>query len=158
MPEKEPRNEEATRASLTAWLASQLPNAQHLEISELVVPEGTGFSNDTILFFAQWLEDGALVRRELVARPQPVGHTVFLEPEFHTQYKVPDVLGQCTDVRVPTVRWFEEDRSILGSPFFVMDKVDGRAAPDQPAYTVAGWLFDATQEVRPRCGGTGLTR
>jgi aminoglycoside phosphotransferase (APT) family kinase protein len=50
---------------------------------------------------------------------------------------------------VPNVRWLELDAGVLGSPFFVMDRVDGIAPPDNPPYTFGGnWLSDATDEQR----------
>src|SRR3546814_2153244 len=42
----------------------------------------------------------------------------------------------------------EQDPSILGAPFLVMGKVDGRAATQKPNYNVEGWLVDLSPEER----------
>jgi len=48
-------------------------------------------------------------------------------------------------VPVPTVRWDEPDPSVLGAPFFVMDRVEGEVPPDLLPYTFGdNWLYDAT--------------
>ncbi|MGA9556574.1 MAG: hypothetical protein WBR11_06960, partial [Terriglobales bacterium] len=36
----------------------------------------------------------------------------------------------------------------LGTPFFVMDQVDGRVPLDNPPYVFTGWLLEATPEER----------
>jgi aminoglycoside phosphotransferase (APT) family kinase protein len=48
------------------------------------------------------------------------------------------------------VRWYEQDASVLGAPFFVMDEVVGRVPPDNPPYHMAGWLHDVPAEQRTR--------
>jgi aminoglycoside phosphotransferase (APT) family kinase protein len=44
------------------------------------------------------------------------------------------------------VRWFEPDPGPLGSPFIVMDQVDGIAPPDVMPYNFGSWLMDASLE------------
>lgn len=53
------------------------------------------------------------------------------------------VIAEVSDVPVPHVYCFEPDRSVLGAPFFVMQKVNGQSPADNPPYTVAGWLYEA---------------
>src|SRR4029077_153456 len=43
------RDPDSTRAALIEWLGRQLPGAQQVEIENLVVPQSTGFSNETFL-------------------------------------------------------------------------------------------------------------
>lgn len=51
---------------------------------------------------------------------------------------------ELTDVPVPAVHWYEDDVSVLGTPFFVMDRVDGRIPPDVMPYTMGdNWFYDA---------------
>ena len=58
---------------------------------------------------------------------------------------------------MPKVRWYEGDPSILGSPFFVMDKVVGVAAlADDSPDTKSGWLFDASPDVQAAVWWNGL--
>jgi aminoglycoside phosphotransferase (APT) family kinase protein len=151
VPEHVPRDKGQTRAALTEWLSKKLPEATNLQLSEPYGPFATGFSNETIIVDATWTGGG----QGFVFRPRPVGHTVFMESEFEAQYRVLELL-QGSDVVVPTVRWFEEDPSVLGSPFFVMDKLDGRAPEDTPTYHQSGWLHDVTPEDRATMWWSGL--
>ena len=51
-------------------------------------------------------------------------------------------------VPVPAVLWFEEDESVLGAPFAVMEQVAGRVVPDIPPYVFGSWVTEATREQR----------
>src|SRR3546814_19957051 len=51
-----------------------------------------------------------------------------------------------TDTLFPYTTLFRS--SILGAPFLVMGKVDGRAATQKPNYNVEGWLVDLSPEER----------
>jgi aminoglycoside phosphotransferase (APT) family kinase protein len=152
VPEYVPRDKAETREQLTRWLATKLDDPTGLELSEPGGPVATGFSNETIIFDARW----AGGNQGFVVRPKPLGHTLFLEPEFETQYRVLKILARDTDVLVPTVRWVEEDPTVLGAPFFVMDKVEGRIPSDSPPYHVDGWLLEARPEERATLWWSGL--
>ena len=51
-----------------------------------------------------------------------------------------------TTIPVPRVLWFEEDASVLGQPFYVMERVDGVVPSDNPPFAVMGWLAEASAE------------
>jgi aminoglycoside phosphotransferase (APT) family kinase protein len=53
-------------------------------------------------------------------------------------------------VPVARVLWLEEDPAVLGSPFFVMEKLAGRVAVSVPSYLEKGWVADATPAERAR--------
>jgi aminoglycoside phosphotransferase (APT) family kinase protein len=61
-----------------------------------------------------------------------------------------------TGIPVPRMRWYEDDASILGQPFYVMDRVDGVIPPDHPPFTHGGWLFDATPAEQGTLARSGL--
>ena len=84
-------------------------------------------------------------------RVKPMGYKVFMESDFETQHRLLTVLDRETPVRVPPMLWFEDDDSVLGAPFFVMRKLQGHPAPDQPPYNQGGWLYEASPELRRRC-------
>jgi aminoglycoside phosphotransferase (APT) family kinase protein len=159
MPIPEQRDLEATRGVLAQWLARHF-GAVDVEVGPIQGPAFTGFSNETLLFDATYTPaDGGARRTEgLVVRVKPTAHTVFLESDFEWQYRVLEILGTRTDVPVPTVRGFESDPSVLGAPFFVMDRIDGCRVPsDSPPYTVAGWVHDeASPEQRRTMVESGL--
>ena len=56
-------------------------------------------------------------------------------------------VGELTDVPVPRVRWIEPTGDVLGTPFFLMDYVDGVVPPDVMPYTFGNnWFADAPVE------------
>lgn len=156
MPIPEQRDLEKTRSVLAEWLAPRL-DATGVSVSEITGPAFTGFSNETLLFDATWTEDGRPRTQGLVVRVAPTRHHLFLDPDFEFQHRVIKALGEHTDVPMPPVRWYEDDDRVLGAPFFVMEKVEGRVPGDSPPYTQAGWLLDeATPAQRRRVVESGL--
>ena len=56
---------------------------------------------------------------------------------------------------VPQVRWMEPTGDVLGTPFFLMDRIDGLVPPDVLPYNFGdNWLFDATPEDQRRLQDT----
>jgi aminoglycoside phosphotransferase (APT) family kinase protein len=143
MPIPQARDVDVTRKQLTAWLQRKMPHAADVAIGEIGLPSGSGFSNETLLIDASWREGGAPASARLVGRVKPTAYAIFPEYDLHKQYRVMEILG-ATPVPVPRMRWYEDDASVLGQPFYVMDRVDGLIPPDHPPFTTGGWLFDAT--------------
>jgi aminoglycoside phosphotransferase (APT) family kinase protein len=157
MPIPEQRNLDEARGTIRAWLAGKMPDARDLSISPLIGPAFTGFSNETLIFDASWTEDGEARSAGYVIRVKPTVHTIFLESDFDSQYRVMKALSSHTDVPLPPVHWYEDDESVLGAPFFVMGKVEGNVPADNPPYTMTGWLLEeATPRVRQRVVESGL--
>jgi len=103
-------------------------------------------SSETLLFDAVWTEDGERVHHALVARvaPDVSDVPVFPSYDFEVQFGVMQLVGEhAPDVPVPGVRWLELDRSAIGAPFFVMDRVSGRVPPDNMPYPMGSWLLEA---------------
>ncbi len=144
------RDFDRTRDQLTGWLARRLPGGARPELSTLEIPQGAGHSNETVLFDVSWRDDGARRSQRLVARIRPSGRGVFPEYDMRLQYRCMDVLRRRTDVPVPHVLWFEDDASVLGQPFYVMERVDGLVPSDNPPFGVAGWLAEASREDQAR--------
>lgn len=133
-------DEAALTARLATWLSDQL--GERVVVENVAAPDGTGFSSETVLY------DAVLPgrREHHVLRRRPQGRSVFRHYDLRAQFEVMRRLGQDTRVPVPRVRWYEDDPSVLGSPFLVMDRVDGRVPADNPPFTMAGWLHDAPPE------------
>jgi aminoglycoside phosphotransferase (APT) family kinase protein len=138
------RDLDATRPRLTAWLARQLPPGAEPELSALTIPQGAGHSNETLLFDARWREGGAERHERFVGRVQPKGRAVFPEYDMALQFRCMELLGAHSTVPVPRVIWFEADPSVLGQPFYVMERVEGVVPSDNPPFSIAGWLAEAT--------------
>jgi aminoglycoside phosphotransferase (APT) family kinase protein len=133
-----------------------MPQARDLTITNLAPPSFTGFSNDTLLFDLTWTENGRAHEQGMVLRLEPRGYTVFPEYDVGQQYRVMQRLGEATDVPVPRVYWLEESDALLGAPFFVMAKVEGRIPPDNPPYHAAGWMTEIAPEERAALWWDGL--
>jgi aminoglycoside phosphotransferase (APT) family kinase protein len=143
-----------TRKQLTDWLRSRLPEAGELHVSELTGPGSTGFSTDTLLLDLTWTEGSREHREELVARVAPTGRAVFPDYDLGRQFRLIHALEAC--IPVPKTRWLEEDETVLGQPFFVMEQIDGRAAPDSPPYHAEGWVTELSPEQRREMWWSGL--
>src|SRR6266478_980252 len=132
---------EVAERNLTAWLAAKLEGAKDVRVSGVNVPSSSGLSYETILFDASWrVPSGSEQRERLVARVQPTGSTVFPERTLKSEYRVMKALGERTAVPVPRVLWIDDDASVLGAPFAVMGRVDGRVPADDPPFTATGWV------------------
>jgi aminoglycoside phosphotransferase (APT) family kinase protein len=141
------RDLEQTHVRLLRWLATKLPGARALELSALSGPAATGFSNDTLLFDLAFQDEGRRVERPLVCRIQPAGFGIFPRYDVAQQYRIMDAL-RGTDVPVPEMVWLEADPAVLGSPFFVMERIAGQIPSDNPPYHAAGWLVEAAPDER----------
>jgi aminoglycoside phosphotransferase (APT) family kinase protein len=155
MPVPQQRDLEVARHALTAWLRDRL-DADDVRLSDITGPAFTGFSNETLLFDAEWTAQGEPHRQGMVARVKPTGYTIFLEAGFEEQYRVMEALGHHSDVLVPPVIGYESDESVLGAPFFVMEKIDGRIPEDSPPYHTEGWVTGIAPDDRETMWWSGI--
>lgn len=129
-----------TMARLRPWLLDQIPGASELAISHIIEP-AQGLSSKTILFKASWQAQGRSHERDLVARIQRVTACPLLADVLH-QHRTMAAIAAASDVAVPSLVLAEADGAILGAPFFLMDRVDGRVPPDFPSYQAQGWFAE----------------
>ncbi|MXR50938.1 phosphotransferase [Halovenus sp. WSH3] len=87
-----------------------------------------GHSNETL--FVDWGD------RELVIRRPPPGETADTAHDVLREYKVIDALQE-TDVPVPPTVAATDDHSIIGSDFYVMDRLRGAVLRDSEPETFA---------------------
>lgn len=157
MPETTHRDPAETGATLAAWVEAHVAGIANVQVSNLESPPTNGFSSETILFDATWDEPGvAATDHRLVARVAPTGYTVFLDPDFVGQCRVMRTVAEQTDVPMPSVLGIEEDTSLLGAPFAVMECIDGEVPTDNPPYASGGWLMEATPAEQERLWWSGL--
>jgi aminoglycoside phosphotransferase (APT) family kinase protein len=150
------RDLQTLAGQLSDWLGRRMPAARDIRVENLDYPRGAGQSHETILFDAAWEEGGEARQRGMVVRIKPTSFTVFLDDMFVEQYRLMRVMHESGRVKVAEVLWYEEDPSILGAPFFVMEKLDGRVAVSIPSYMEEGWVFEATPEERARLWRNGV--
>ena len=150
MPIPQQRDAEQSKKSLGTWFAGVLSSDGDVGLSDFRGPGATGFSNETLIVDASWMTAGEARSETFVVRVAPTGYTLFPDAQFEVQYRVLRALTEHSPVPVPTVRFFEQDPSVLGAPFFVMDEVVGVVPPDSPPYHISGWLHDVSPDVRER--------
>ena len=145
----------ALTTALQDWLAGRSAGPGPPTVSKVAMPDNGGLSSTSVLFEASWPgEDarGAPRRGRFVARmaPEPSAMPVFPRYDLPVQFEVISRVAACCDIPLPKLRWNEPDGGALGTPFFVMDQVDGRVPLDNPPYVFTGWLLEAALRERAR--------
>lgn len=133
-------------AVLSQWLSTVMPDGVTPEVTVESGIDSNGMSSETILLTGRWTENGAPVEGKWVARVAPTAEDVPVFPAYRMdhQFDVLRLVAELTDVPVPAVRWIEPTGELLGSPFFLMDLVEGIVPPDVMPYTFGGnWFADA---------------
>jgi len=141
-PTTSTRDRDALHGRLVTWLAGQVDDPH---VSKLEVPESNGMSSETLLFEASWMENGVPRTQACAARlrPDPANVPVFPVYDLERQFRVMGLVAEHSSVPVPRTLWFEPDESHIGSPFFVMERVDGIVPPDVMPYPFGSWLSEA---------------
>ncbi|MDT5146545.1 MAG: hypothetical protein QOC58_1190 [Mycobacterium sp.] len=135
-------------AVMAQWLSTVSPGGARPDVTVESGVDSTGMSSETIIMTARWQEDEPR-EQKLVARVAPTAEDVPVFPTYRLdhQFEVIRKVAELTDVPVPNVRWLETTGDVLGTPFFVMDYVDGVVPPDVMPYTFGGnWFSDAPAE------------
>ena len=131
-------------ALLSSWLETQIGTAPEVTVESGV--DSNGMSSETIILTGRWTQDGKNVEQKWVARAAPTLEDVpvFSSYRMDHQFELIRLVGELTDVPVPRVRWIEPTGDVLGSPFFLMDHVEGIVPPDVMPYTFGdNWFADA---------------
>jgi aminoglycoside phosphotransferase (APT) family kinase protein len=131
---------------MSQWLSTVMPGGVAPEVTVDSGVDANGMSSETIILTARWRHDGRPEEQKWVARVAPSAEDVPVFPTYRLdhQFDVIRLVGQLTDVPVPRVRWMETSGDVLGTPFFLMDYVDGIVPPDVMPYTFGGnWFADA---------------
>jgi aminoglycoside phosphotransferase (APT) family kinase protein len=127
---------------LAGYLEGRLPGEGGFEIAR----HRAGHSNET--FFVRRGSDAWALRRPPAGAFLPSAHDVGRE------YRVLSALSQ-TDVRVPNTTLSCEDESVIGAPFYLMERVDGvvirdelpNAYSERDRYAIGEELVDALVEL-----------
>jgi aminoglycoside phosphotransferase (APT) family kinase protein len=138
---------------LEGWLAGELPAGAEPRVALHSGIDANGMSSETLVFDATWTDGGEQRTGEYVARvaPSPDEFPVFQGYALRDQYDAMRIVGERTEVPVPTVGLFEATGDVLGTPFFLMDRIEGVVPPDVPPYNWGdNWLADASSEDQRR--------
>jgi aminoglycoside phosphotransferase (APT) family kinase protein len=134
---------------MSQWLSTVMPGGTAPEVTVESGIDSNGMSSETIILTGRWTDDGHPVEQKWVARVAPSAADVPVFPSYRLdhQFDVIRMVGELTDVPVPRVRWIDDTGSVLGTPFFLMDHVDGIVPPDVMPYTFGdNWFADAPTE------------
>jgi aminoglycoside phosphotransferase (APT) family kinase protein len=134
---------------MSRWLSTVMPGGVAPEITVESGVDANGMSSETIILTGRWDEDGQPREEKWVARVAPTAQDVpvFSSYRMDHQFDVIRLVGEKTDVPVPRVRWLEPTGSVLGTPFFLMDYVEGQVPPDVMPYTFGNnWFADSPAE------------
>jgi aminoglycoside phosphotransferase (APT) family kinase protein len=141
-PRTSTRDHGQLERALEQWLGAKLPGAR---LSGLSVPESNGMSSETVLFEVTWTDESGEEHLRCAARlaPDPAAAPVFPVYDLERQFTVMRLVGERAAVPVPVTLWSEPDAGPLGTPFFVMEQVEGQVPPDVMPYPFGSWLSEA---------------
>ena len=108
-------------AALRDWLSRQFPDDGGADAELTCEPISGGQSNPT--YFVTWGLRRLVLRRKPAGAILPGAHAI--EREFRVLRALED-----TNVPVPRALMLEEDAEVLGTPFYVMERLDGRVFSD----------------------------
>lgn len=103
--------------ALERWLELHLPHGSRLTVERI----GGGQSNPT--WFFDWGPHRMVLRKKPDGDILPGAHAI--EREFRVMSALSGI-----GVPVPIVYWLEQDPAILGTPFYTMERVEGRVFSD----------------------------
>jgi aminoglycoside phosphotransferase (APT) family kinase protein len=134
-------------APLAKYLEAKLP-AENVRVTNLSRIPG-GASRETWMFDATWGGDGEEHAQSFVVRKDPPAS--LLETDRETEYAFYSAFWN-TKVPVPRMRWLEPDASIIGGPFFIMDRILGcegstRATQAPPYLAVQAQLAENMYDI-----------
>jgi aminoglycoside phosphotransferase (APT) family kinase protein len=148
-PKTSTRDHAELHRQIVGWLSGLVTDPS---VSALVVPEGNGMSSETLIFEAEWTEGAGhrLQRCAARLRPDPAALPVFAVYDLEKQFRVMQLVATHSSVPVPRTLWFEPDERHIGSPFIVMECVDGEVPPDVMPYSFGSWLSEAPESDQRR--------
>lgn len=138
---------------LTEWLSTQLPPGAEPDVTLQSGIDSNGMSAETMVLQANWTEAGGAQSAELIARmvPAPGDFPILASYSLPDQFDAMRIVAESSEVPVPRVRFIEPTGDVLGTPFLLMERVDGLVPPDVMPYTFGdNWLFDARPEQQIR--------
>jgi aminoglycoside phosphotransferase (APT) family kinase protein len=143
------RDPAAVRARLEGWLATVLPPGSDPAVTLHEGIQTNGMSSETVLLAITATEDGERSTKEYVARVAPAAEDVPVFPAYRLQdqYDAMRLAGELSGIPVPPVGLIEPTGDVLGTPFFLMGRLDGAVPPDVMPYPFGdNWLYDAAAD------------
>jgi aminoglycoside phosphotransferase (APT) family kinase protein len=142
-------------------LATRLPDAERVEVSELASPK-SGFSALTLVAPVRVTRRGQTRDEKVVLRVESPDPAIYpaqapgLDVEVAIQYRVMEALAATGVAPLASLIGYEPDTRVLGAPFFAMGFVDGEVTIENPPYTQEGFFVEASPERRCEMIEAGL--
>ena len=148
---------EKAEMALSAWWQRRNPRHSDITVEGLEIPMASGMSSETILFALRHTEESGEVKvGHFAARVILPGGEIFPDYDFHLQARAMKTVRATTRAPAPEVFAVEDDLSVLGAPFLLMQRLDGKTLADDPPFTVAGWYSELTDAGRAAIFTNGL--
>jgi aminoglycoside phosphotransferase (APT) family kinase protein len=147
---------------LAYWLGPQLGADGVVTISDGGVPDGIGYSAETLIFTANVPTPDGDEARKLVLRAETPDPAVYpaqvedIDVEIEIQHRLMSALATHTDIPVAPIVGSDLTDEAIGTPFFVMEFVDGVVPSVDPPYPAAGFFADAAPADRARMVANGV--
>lgn len=132
--------DDGLRAAMENYICSHF-EADHAEIKSLSQPDTGGMSASSFLLSVELTTAEAVESRGLVVRRSPEKDS-FFQADVSAWGRAMQAVAEGTDLPVPKVHAIEPGRSLLGAPFILMDRHEGRVPSDMPPYRLGGWVKD----------------
>lgn len=120
---------------LTAWLATQLPDADEIRVDGLDRVD-FGHSAEMLVFTISSRVEASTRTQDVVVKLRPPSPGLLEPYDLPRQHRILRAL-EATDVRAPRSRWLEPTGEVLGRPFYVMDRVAGESYEREVPATLA---------------------
>jgi aminoglycoside phosphotransferase (APT) family kinase protein len=111
--------------NLAAWLRTQLPDADDVVVDGLGQLD-MGHSAEMLLLTVGWRTHEISHEQDVVVRICPPSPGLLEPYDVRRQFDILSALEE-TPVRAPRALWIEESGDVLGRPFYVMERLAGRA-------------------------------
>lgn len=142
---------------LTAFFASQMPQATDVQISGIDKPPAdSGFSAENFFVGLTWVEGDVQRSARYVVRRQAKS-AMFPGRSFSQERRIQDILSRKTDLPVPGIVAFEEDPAVLGGRFYVMEYIKGVTPPSVSPHE-SGMLVELSEQARRKLWFSGLAQ
>jgi aminoglycoside phosphotransferase (APT) family kinase protein len=129
-------------------MRARRPEADDLRLTRLDMPQGTGFSNETVFFDVAEGRGPKERVQQYVARVEQGDGPLFpvqtpaCAVSVAVQYQAMEEVAAIGAVPVPPLVAYEPDPGVLDRPFFVMEFLEGQIPADVPRYSQVGFLVD----------------
>lgn len=141
------RDPDEIRDVLEAFLRRTLPGATEVAVTDVSLPGSSGVANETIMCSAAVTGPDGTRQQGYVVRLSP-GDFLYMDVDLSVHAGMYQALKEVPGVPVPTVVGYEPDASLLGGPFFVMERIEGRVPEDTPPFHTAGWVTELDEGER----------